>query len=213
LPLADLPLRDDARRPDPTPQRELTFGQPPESAASRGGVLVWFVAAAALVVGIVLGFSSGYAAGQRNAAGSAPQAEPDAVPTAAPPATYGPTPEASSFSEVTVPEPTRVDPVPVVIPEEPEDRPAVPRRSSAPKSPNVATVSSGPGSIEVVSRPAGAQVIVDGRIVGRTPLSIPNIAAGTHTIRLELAGFNRWATSVEVAAGARAQVRASLEQP
>jgi hypothetical protein len=64
-----------------------------------------------------------------------------------------------------------------------------------------------------MSRPSGAQVILDGRVVGRTPLVIPNVTPGTHSVRLELAGFTRWATSVDVNAGARARVAASLEQP
>jgi hypothetical protein len=232
LPLADLPLRDDARRPESTSQRELTFGQQPERAPVRG-VLVWFVAAAALVAGIVIGFTSGYAAGQRNAVsvlGSSPGSAPEATADTSPPpiATSSPAASSQTFSEATVPDPPRVDPEPIVVPEdrstrsdrssrsEIDERSNVPNVRRAPNVSNVSNdsnVSNGPGSIEVLSRPAGAQVIVDGRIVGRTPLSIPNVTAGTHSIRLELAGFNRWATSVEVTPGMRARVAASLEQP
>jgi hypothetical protein len=70
----------------------------------------------------------------------------------------------------------------------------------------------GPGSLQVISRPAGAQVILDGKAVGRTPLSIPDVAAGEHGIRLELPGFNRWSTTVDVKAGSPSRVAASLEQ-
>ena len=70
----------------------------------------------------------------------------------------------------------------------------------------------GPGSLQVLSRPAGAQVILDGQIVGKTPLTIPDVSAGSHDVRLELPGFNRWATTVEVPAGKPARVAASLEQ-
>jgi hypothetical protein len=56
-------------------------------------------------------------------------------------------------------------------------------------------------------------VIVDGRVFGRTPLSIPNVSPGAHSIRLELPGFNRWATSIDINPGARTRVAASLEQP
>jgi hypothetical protein len=55
-------------------------------------------------------------------------------------------------------------------------------------------------------------VILDGKAVGRTPLTIPDVSAGPHDIRLELPGFNRWATTVDVAAGQPARVAASLEQ-
>jgi hypothetical protein len=64
----------------------------------------------------------------------------------------------------------------------------------------------------VASRPAGARVIVDGRRVGVTPLSVPGIKAGSHSVRLELPGFRPWATSVDVDNGARTRVGASLEQ-
>jgi PEGA domain-containing protein len=67
-----------------------------------------------------------------------------------------------------------------------------------------------PGSIEVESRPAGAEVALDGRIVGTTPLLIPDVTEGTHVVGIELAGFSRWATSVYVNKGERARVGASL---
>jgi len=70
----------------------------------------------------------------------------------------------------------------------------------------------GPASLEVVSRPSGAQVILDGRVIGKTPMTIPDVATGDHSIRLELAGFKGWATSVGVKAGTATRVAASLEQ-
>jgi len=66
------------------------------------------------------------------------------------------------------------------------------------------------GSIEVVSRPPGAEVALDGRVVGTTPVSIPEVVEGTHVVGIELAGFSRWATSVYVGKGERARVGASL---
>lgn len=68
------------------------------------------------------------------------------------------------------------------------------------------------GSLQVLSRPEGANVIVDGNVVGRTPLVLSEVRAGTHDVRIELEGFRPWATSVSVKAGARARVAASLEQ-
>jgi hypothetical protein len=55
-------------------------------------------------------------------------------------------------------------------------------------------------------------VIVDGRAVGTTPITIPDVAAGSHNIRLELAGFKGWATTVDAKAGIATRVAASLEQ-
>jgi hypothetical protein len=55
-------------------------------------------------------------------------------------------------------------------------------------------------------------VVLDGLAVGKTPTTIPDVAAGTHSIRLELPGFNRWSTTVDVKAGDPIRVTASLEQ-
>ena len=41
---------------------------------------------------------------------------------------------------------------------------------------------------------------------------IPEVAAGSHSIRFELATFNPWTTTVEVKAGETVRVAASLEQ-
>jgi len=66
--------------------------------------------------------------------------------------------------------------------------------------------------VQVLSRPSGAQVILDGRSVGKTPVTIPDVSAGPHDVRLELPGFTRWATTVDVEAGRPTRVKASLEQ-
>lgn len=66
--------------------------------------------------------------------------------------------------------------------------------------------------MQVLSRPAGANVIVDGQLIGQTPLLLPGVTAGAHDVRLELEGFRPWATSVEIRPGVRARVAASLEQ-
>jgi len=67
------------------------------------------------------------------------------------------------------------------------------------------------GVIEVLCHPRDAQVLLDGNVVGRAPLSIPDVAEGTHEVRVELAGFSPWVTSVRVKDGSRARVGASLE--
>jgi hypothetical protein len=66
--------------------------------------------------------------------------------------------------------------------------------------------------LNVVSRPPGAQVYVDGRLIGTTPLSLPDVAPGAHTVRIALPGHQRWESHVIVAAGAATRVAASLEQ-
>ena len=85
---------------------------------------------------------------------------------------------------------------------------AVAADPSARPSPTV----TGPGSLQVVSRPAGAQVVLDGRAIGKTPMTIPEVSVGKHSIRLELPGFQRWETTEDVKAGSATRVAASLEQ-
>jgi serine/threonine-protein kinase len=68
------------------------------------------------------------------------------------------------------------------------------------------------GTIYVDSLPRGARVLIDGRPMGTTPASIPDIAIGSHVIRLELADHRAWTTSTRVTAGEETRVRGSLER-
>jgi hypothetical protein len=68
------------------------------------------------------------------------------------------------------------------------------------------------GTLVVESRPVGATVFVDGRQIGVTPLSMPEVTPGTLRIRLQLAGFNPWVTTAQIQAGTRTRVAASLER-
>jgi hypothetical protein len=44
------------------------------------------------------------------------------------------------------------------------------------------------GTIDVPSTPDGAEITVDGKLMGTTPSTL-HLPAGDHTIRLEKAGF------------------------
>jgi serine/threonine protein kinase len=68
------------------------------------------------------------------------------------------------------------------------------------------------GRLVIASKPAGASVRLDGKPVGATPVTLPAIAAGAHAIRLELAGYAVWSSSVQVAASRENRVTASLER-
>jgi hypothetical protein len=78
---------------------------------------------------------------------------------------------------------------------------------NAPPAPEATT-----GGLTIESRPSGATVFLDGREIGATPLSLPDLAPGTRRIRLELAGFSPWVTTARVQAGTRTRVAASLER-
>jgi len=67
------------------------------------------------------------------------------------------------------------------------------------------------GSLQVASRPSGAQVFVDDNLIGTTPLLLSNVAAGSRRLRIELSGYKSWTGSVQIEPGARHPVSASLE--
>jgi serine/threonine protein kinase len=71
---------------------------------------------------------------------------------------------------------------------------------------------SGLGALYVVSRPMGARVTVDGRLVGATPLLLTDVSSGSHTIQLQADGHKPWQTTVQVKMGERTRVAASLEE-
>jgi hypothetical protein len=70
----------------------------------------------------------------------------------------------------------------------------------------------GPGSLMIESRPPGASVYIDGKLVGTTPMQIETVAAGDHAIGLASDGYQRWTGAVRVATGERARITASLER-
>ena len=68
------------------------------------------------------------------------------------------------------------------------------------------------GTISVSSSPSSANVYLDNSYKGITPLTIPDVSTGTHTIKVTLAGYQDWSTSVQVASGETLPVPASLTQ-
>jgi hypothetical protein len=225
----DLPLREERPALQQSPvitQRDLFAPSPPlasvEASGGRAGraVAIWLMAAGSLIIGILIGFASGYSAGRR---AEALLFAPPVGDTAARPSSSEDAD--NTFTEGTVAQPLRVDPEPIVTAPEasavaeavvepvpaPGRTPTVaPRRVERASPP--ASAAAGRGSLQILSRPPGAQVTLDGRVIGRTPLVIPDVRTGRHDVRLELAGFRPWATSVSVDGVARTRVAASLEQ-
>nr|QNO52398.1 hypothetical protein IAKEDICC_00019 [Methanosarcinales archaeon ANME-1 ERB6] len=66
------------------------------------------------------------------------------------------------------------------------------------------------GSISISSSPSGAYIYLDGTPKGYAPLTIHDVSPGTHAIKATLAGYEDWATNVEVTSGSTASVSASL---
>jgi serine/threonine protein kinase len=83
------------------------------------------------------------------------------------------------------------------------------RPTSVPSPATAATNST--GSLQVASRPSGAQVFIDDNLIGTTPLLLSNVEAGSRQLRVELPGYKIWTTSVQIEPSARLRVSASLE--
>ncbi len=57
------------------------------------------------------------------------------------------------------------------------------------------------GSVSLISSPSGADVQLDGEYRGRTPLTISGLTSGQHQLVLDLPGYTRYSSSVEVQNG------------
>jgi hypothetical protein len=80
--------------------------------------------------------------------------------------------------------------------------PAVPARVSASLIPSPREA----GSLSVTSNPAGADIYIDGRYRGPTPAVIPGLVPGSHSVRVQKAGYDEFLSTVTVYAGQRTQV-------
>jgi hypothetical protein len=188
----------------------------------------WLWMAAGLALGILGGFAGGFVVGQRDTTPApitvqSPVSRSDGSPLPAP--TMG-----QDYSDSAV-APTPVEDPPVKPTERPATGAAPPPRTTAADSAPAAEAQqtpadfggietrsdrrealAGPGAIEFVSRPAGAQILLDGRVIGRTPLILSDVRPGQYAVRLALPEHRRWETTVDVAPGTRARVAASLEK-
>jgi PEGA domain len=93
-------------------------------------------------------------------------------------------------------------------------RPAVaPAAARTPAPPRPATPDTiTETALSVDSRPGGARVFIDGKLVGATPISVRRVGAGAHAIRLERDGYRRWSSSIRMVAGEPNRVTASLDK-
>jgi hypothetical protein len=57
------------------------------------------------------------------------------------------------------------------------------------------------GSVSLLSRPAGAEVLMDGRPVGETPITIPGVLPGDHYFSMRADGYRTWSGVLEVRPG------------
>jgi hypothetical protein len=68
------------------------------------------------------------------------------------------------------------------------------------------------GWLTIVSTPSGAEVLLDGEAAGVTPVTGRELDAGTHIIRIIMAGYQPYQTRKAIGAGEQAAVDAELEE-
>jgi len=66
------------------------------------------------------------------------------------------------------------------------------------------------GTIDLSSSPSGASVYVDSTYKGTSPCIIPDLAVGSHTVKLILDGYSSWSKSVKVTNGGNTTIVADL---
>ena len=68
------------------------------------------------------------------------------------------------------------------------------------------------GSADITSSPAMADITLDGKSVGRTPLQLDNLLIGEHKITVSKSGYQPYSATVTVAEGKTATVNATLKK-
>jgi PEGA domain len=92
--------------------------------------------------------------------------------------------------------------------------PVAPAKTAEPAPPLTKTlrpaVSGYRGALTLTSSPDGAQVVLNGKVVGQTPVVLNNLPVGSRAIVVRRDGYSPWSASVRVIANQRTTVRATL---
>ncbi|MDA8216217.1 MAG: PEGA domain-containing protein [Dehalococcoidales bacterium] len=68
--------------------------------------------------------------------------------------------------------------------------------------------------VEVTSQPAGAEVYLDGSLVGTAPVTVQDVEPGkTHSLRLTLPNHEQWTQEITTTPGEKASINAQLVAP
>jgi hypothetical protein len=66
------------------------------------------------------------------------------------------------------------------------------------------------GTVQIVSSPAGADVLIDNIFRGYTPVTLAEIDAGQHTLALKYSGYQDYVSTISVAAGQSVPVAVTM---
>ena len=112
---------------------------------------------------------------------------------------------------VNVPD-TPVAPPPITPVPPAQQTPANPQRETPPaaSTPSIA-VPEEPALVNFNSDPQGADILIDGALVGNTPSTL-HVDAGHHVIQLRIGGYRPWTRNMVVEPGSSPSIRATLEK-
>ena len=68
------------------------------------------------------------------------------------------------------------------------------------------------GGLFAITRPLGAQVFLDNKLIGTTPFFMSQLSSGSHEVRLELPGFRTYSSSIHVEPDRRFRLAVQLEE-
>ena len=68
------------------------------------------------------------------------------------------------------------------------------------------------GGLFAITRPLGAQVFLDNKLIGTTPLFMSQLSSGSHDVRLELPGFRTYSSSIQVEPSRRFRLAVQLAE-
>jgi hypothetical protein len=114
-------------------------------------------------------------------------------------------------------------PKPTATPTSANPQVATPPTSTSGQTPVVSTPSSAvppastlalpeePALVDFNSNPPGADILIDGNLVGNTPSTL-HVDAGRHLIQLRIGGYRSWTRTMKVEPGSSPLIRATLEK-
>lgn len=147
---------------------------------------------------------------------AAAEAEPDVTQEIIGGVTLAPVPETTREIETFVtPEPTIKPTTEIIVP--PTSLHIVtetPMKPVTMHTEEIVTITEPPGPqvgwLTILSTPSGAEVSIDGYAAGATPITGRELGAGTHAIRITMAGYETYQTEKSIGAGEQGAVDATL---
>jgi hypothetical protein len=104
-----------------------------------------------------------------------------------------------------------LDQAPVIsVPDTPTTSPPTPPATQQ-AVPQPQAIPQEPATVDFVTDPSGADIMIDGNFAGNTPSSL-QVTPGQHTIELRLSGYRTYTRSMKIDEGSHPRISTSLEK-